>query len=183
LIETRHIILSLARMVAAPFALAIVLILTAPIYAQDDSLTEVPPPVAVVPKPDRERLDAKADPKDRGKLALEMMNERLTSASKQLEGENYNGVFRELGVFHGLLITTIDFLVRRSESGKGLDNLKKFEMTLRTFMPRVETIRRELPSQFEGYLDKLEKAIRDARSKATEPMFSNNVVPNAKTDN
>jgi len=176
-------ILSLGRLAAAQFALSLALLVTPSIYAQDDPLTEVPPPVAVMPKADRERLDAKADPKDRGKLALEMMNERLTSAAKQLDGENYDGVFRELGVFHGLLVNTIDFLVRRSEGGKGLDNLKKFEMALRTFMPRVETIRRELPSQYEGYLDKLEKAIRDARSKATEPMFSNNVVPNIKTDN
>jgi len=176
-------VLGAARLSAILFALLLMPGLTLTIYAQADLQTEVPPPVATMPKADRERLDAKSDAKERGKLAVEMMNERLTSAAKQLEAENYDAVFKELGVFHGLVVNTLDYLIRRSEGGKGLDNLKRFEMALRTFMPRLETIRRELPTQYEGYLDKLEKAIRDARSRATEPMFSDNVVPNAKKDN
>ena len=153
--------------------------LVSSIHAQ----TDAPPPVAAIPKGDRDRLESKGDIKDRTKTAVEMMNDRLSSAEKLRSAEDYDGLFRELGIFQGLVDNSLDYLLRRSDGGRALDNLKRLEIALRTFIPRLETIRRDVPAQYEDYVDKLMKAIRDARSKATEPMFSNTVVPNLKSGN
>lgn len=166
------------RSAASAVLLSIALLCSTSLLAQ----SEIPPPVSTLPKADRERLEGKPDIKDRTKTAVEMMNFRLANAERHRTSENYDEVFRELGVFQGLVDNTLDLLLRRT-GGKGLDNLKRLEMALRTFIPRLEAIRREIPSEYEGYVDKLMRSVRDARSKATEPMFSDNVVPNARPGN
>ena len=156
---------------------------TLSVFAQGDDKGRdtAPPPVRVLSRSDRERLDTKRDVKDRTKLALEMMSERLTSAEKLMTSEEFDAVFRELGYFHGLMENSVDFLERRDTgSGKVLDNFKRLEMGLRAFLPRLETIRREIPNRYEDYVGIVMKYLRDARSKAFEPMFSDTVLPPKK---
>jgi hypothetical protein len=146
--------------------------------AQDDPPDLAPPPVKVVSREEMARLNAEAeDLKDRTKLVLELMNVRLASAEKLRAGEDFDGVFRELGYFHGLMDNGLDFLQKRNNgSGKILDNFKRLEIGLRSFVPRLELVRREVPLRYEDYIRKLIKVLRDARTKATEPLFSDKVV-------
>ena len=140
-----------------------------------------PPPVKIIPKADRERLDAKTDIKDRTKLSLAMMTERLTAAERLVDAEDFDNMFRELAIFYGLIDDSLEFLNKRDQGkGKTLDNYKRLEIGLRAFMPRLETIRREVPLRYEDYVNTVMKAVRDARSKATEPMFSDSIVPARK---
>ncbi|MEP6787435.1 MAG: hypothetical protein ABJB40_03325 [Acidobacteriota bacterium] len=153
------------------------------VSAQDDPNDLAPPPLKLISKDERARLDSETDVKSRTKLELEMMNLRLAEAEKLNASENYDGVFRELGAFHGLMDDGLDYLIKRDTgSGKVLDNFKRLEIALRGFGPRLEVIRRDLPIKYEDYLRRLIKYVRDARSKAIDPQFGYTVLPGQKSE-
>lgn len=149
---------------------------------EDDYALAAPPPVRAMSKAENSQLAAKTDVKDRTKLALELMGLRLTKA----EGFNTKGEFaemyNELGAFHALMDNALTFLYDSSRGAdKHLDTFKRFEMALRAFAPRLGVIRRELPTEYDPYVRNLIKYLRDARSKAVEPLFGDMVVPNRRT--
>lgn len=145
-----------------------------PAQGPDDA---APPPIKMLSKSEKAELGAKTEPKQRTALALQLMDTRLRSAEKFRTDENYSLMYAELGGFHALLDNTLDFLLKASANeGKQLNNLKKFEIGLRTYIPRIETIRRDLPSNFDPYLKTLLKNIDSAREKAMAPFFSDTVI-------
>jgi hypothetical protein len=84
-------------------------------------------------------------------------------------------------MFEALMDDSVTYLAKKdNDSNKVLDALRKLEIGLRTFMPRLETIRRLLPLNCDDYVRKLMKNLRDARAKAVDPMFSDNVVKQPK---
>ncbi len=140
-----------------------------------------PPPLKIVSKAEQERLDKETDTKARTKRVLELMTARLASAERLRAAGDYDGVFRELGFFHGLMDDGISYLNKRNTgSGKVLDNYKRLEIALRSFVPRLETLRREIPLTHEDYVRKLLIYVREARTKATEPLFADTVIPNRR---
>ncbi len=105
------------------------------------------------------------------------MDARLVKAEAFGKQEEYREMFNELGSFHALVDKTLDFLDRNDNGGgKVLNNFKRVEMVLRAFLPRLEIIRRDLPEKYEPYVRDLAKAVRNARARAVEPMFSDTVV-------
>lgn len=158
--------------------------LLSPVLAQNEPPDDMaPPPVRNVSQGERSQLEAEIEVKKRTKLALELMDIRLKKAEDFNSREEFTQMFLELGSFHGLVDNTLVFLtqVSRGDSGKVLNNFKRLEIGLRTFIPRMEIIRRELPARYEFYVRILTKYLRDARSKAIEPLFGDTVVPNRKT--
>ena len=146
------------------------------VSAQDDPEI-APPPLKVISKDERMRLDAETDLKSRTKLALEMMKIRLAAAERLTTGEDFDGVFRELGFFQGLMDNGVDYLAKLDKgSGKVLDNFKRLEIAFRGFGPRLEAIRRDVPPRYEDFIVKLTKYLREARIKAIEPQFAETVV-------
>ena len=155
-----------------------------PALAQNEPPDDMaPPPVKNVSKAERSQLDAENEVKKRTKLALELMNVRLMKAEELNSRQEFTEMFLELGGFHGLVDDTLGFLtqVSRGDNGKVLYNFKRLEIGLRTFIPRMEAIRRDLPPRFEFYVRILTKYLRDARTKAVEPLFGDTVVPNRNT--
>lgn len=152
------------------------------VQAQDETPKEItappaPPPLKIIPKEEKKQLDEQTDIKKRTKLALVLMEERLKEAETLYSQEQYREMFDKLGSFQALVDNTLDFL-NQNDNGRGkvLSNFKRFEMSLRAFLPRLELIRRELPTQFEPYVRNLAKYVRDARSKAVEPFFDETIV-------
>ena len=138
-----------------------------------------PPPLKMLSKSEKQDLNSKLDPKQRTALALDMMSKRLGSAEKFRADENFSLMYAELGGFHALMDDTISFLLStNSKEGKQLNSLKKFEMGLRTYIPRLEAMRQDLPVTFDPYLKTLLKNIDDVREKAMAPFFSNTVISN-----
>jgi len=87
-------------------------------------------------------------------------------------------MFRGVGGFHGLMDDALAFLNKRDNGGgKVLDNFKRMEISLRGMAPRLEVIRRELPMRYDTYVRKLMGYVRAARTKATETLFDDTVVP------
>jgi hypothetical protein len=137
-----------------------------------------PPPLKILSKPEKKQLDETPDIKKRTILALALMETRLKRA-EELDAQNeFEQMHQQLGGFHALVDYTLNFLYRSSGNRNNLSNLKRFEMGLRAFPPRIEVIRRNLPIKYESYLRSLNQFIRDTRSKAVEPFFSDTVIPN-----
>lgn len=144
-----------------------------------DDVVPAPPPLKMIPKETREILDKQPGVKERTKLALQLMESRIVAAEAANTSDELDKTFAELGIFHALMDDTMSFLgANKRPSGKILDNLKRFELGLRKFTPRLELIRREMPITHEVYIKSLLRQLRDARTKATEPLFGNSVVSN-----
>jgi hypothetical protein len=149
-----------------------------------------PPPLRMISKEEKTQLEAQNEIKARTNLALLLMETRLKKAEDFYNQQAYTEMFTELGGFHALIDNTLNFLNRNNnESRKVLNTFKKLEMSLRNYVSRLELIRREVPSRYEFYVRNLVKTVRDARTRAIEPLFSDSVVPvedltpNAKKDN
>lgn len=152
-------------------------------YAQPEQQfpDTAPPPLKVISKTEKSQLGALTDIKERTKLALELMEVRLVKAEGLNASEQFPEMFVELGGFHALVDNTIDFLnEKNNNSGKVLNNFKRMELSLRKYITRLELIRRDLPIKFELYVRRLVKYIREARTKAVEPLFDDTVVPEKK---
>jgi len=148
---------------------------------EDFDPNAAPPPVKVLSNSERSQLDSKQDLKDRTKLALALMSTRLSKAEELNAKNDFPEMYNELGGFHALMDDTLEFLEHAPRRDKTLDNLKRFEMTLRGFAPRLGLIRREVPAEYDHYLRSLIRYLRDARSKAIEPLFGDSVVPQRRT--
>ena len=169
------------RLAALLFALNVTFSLT--IHAQDDPPEVAPPPLKIISKTEKTRLEERSsDLKGRTKLSLELMDLRLDAAEKFAGTKQFDLMFSELGGFHALMDESLEFLDRRDTgaNGKVLDNFKRIEIGLRGFSPRIETIRRELPIRYDDYVRKLMRFVREARTRATEPLFSDSVLPNRR---
>jgi hypothetical protein len=146
--------------------------------AQDDLEITAPPPLKIIAKAEKSRLEAETDIKRRTILSIELMETKLLKAESLTAAEDYPAMFAELGCFHALMDDTIDFLgTHDNDSNKVLYNFKRIELTLRKYITRLELIRRELPIRYESYVRKLVKYVREARSKAVEPLFDDTVAP------
>jgi hypothetical protein len=157
----------------------LLLTLSGSLRAQEPTDDIPPPPLKMMSKSERSQLTDKTDVRERTNLALQFMDVRLKSAEKFRTDENYSLMYAELGGFHALMDNTLDFLLHTPvNEGKRLNSLKKFEIALREFTPRVEALKRDSPANFEPYLKSLLKNIDDARDKAVEPFFRNTATLN-----
>lgn len=150
-----------------------------PSAAQDDDPIEgAPPPELVISRSEKDQLDRAKDLKARTKLALDLMDARLKTAERHSNESNFNAVFAELGPLHAIALDSIQHLEKQDLSSKKvLDNLKRFELGIRSFMPRLELIRRNATPEYEPYIRRLVRFIREARSRALDPMLGDGVVP------
>jgi len=161
-----------------PFAFC----LSSNIFAQSDVFDVEPPPLKILSKAEKSQIEAATEIKQRTKLALELMEARLLSAEGFSAKEEYREMFIELGGFHALVDNTLDFLdSKNTDSGKVLNNFKRIELSLRKYITRLELIRRNLANRYELYVRRLVRYIRDARTKAVEPLFDDTVVPDKKS--
>ena len=156
-----------------------VICLSSTIYAQQEQLPDdAPPPLKIISKNEKNQLEAETNVKKHTTLALELMDTRITNAEGFSTQKEFEKMFGELGSFQALVDTTLNYLNKHdTEGGKVLNNFKRLEMSLRKYSPRLEIIRREVPNKYEPYLRNLIMDLRQARSKAIEPLFDNSIVP------
>lgn len=179
----RRLLLRLCRTMF--FALTVHLLLIGA-RAQTEELpdeTVVPPPLKILSKTEKSQIAAAKDMKERTKLALVLMEARLSSAETFSVKEQYRETFDELGGFNALVDDTLDFLKKNNNGGgKVLSNFKRIELSLRKYITRLELIRRDLPIRYESYVRELIRHVRDARTEAVEPLFDDSVVPHNKPE-
>ncbi len=161
-----------------PFVLIFTLhaLLPTSVSCQDDDLA--PPPLKVITKAERMKLDGEGNLKAKTQVAVEMLKLRLAASEKMNFAEDFDGMFRELGHFRGILDYTLGFLEQQDpRQNKTLDNYKRLELFIRAATPRLETIRREVPLRYEDYIRELSIYFRDARRRVLEPLFGDTVIP------
>jgi hypothetical protein len=147
----------------------------------EDELEIAPPPIKAISKEESQQLEAEPNVKKHTQLALNLMEARLKTAETQTTENNYPEALKTLGGFQILLEKTLGFLSKNdTESDKVQNNFKRLELSLRGQVARLEILRRAMPSRFAYYVQKLIKTVRDARSKAVEPLFGDSVVPERK---
>ena len=153
-----------------------------PAAAQDEPQEVAPPPLKIISKAEKSQLDAESDIKRRTKLSLELMELRLLNAETFGKQEEYREMFTELGGFHALMDNTLNFL-NNSDTNKGkvLNNFKRVELSLRKYITRLELVRRDLPIKYESYVRRLVRYVREARTKAVEPLFDDSVLPGSNS--
>lgn len=154
------------------------------ISAQEITTDVEPPPLRIISKEETSKLDAEKDVKKYTKLAVLFMEARLKKAETFSFESQYREMFGELGAFQGLVDRSLIFLNKHdTDSGKVLHNLKRLEISLRAFLPRLELIRRELPFRYEFYTRTLIRYVREARTRAIEPFYDDSIVPNIRKGN
>jgi hypothetical protein len=137
-----------------------------------------PPPLKLMSEGERKRLDDQKDVKKRTELALRLMSDRLTNAENLNKQDEFDKMFTELGAFHAIVDDTLEFLETSDRNRrKVLNNFKRYEVGIRRLAPRLELLRRESPLEYEHYIVHLLRNVRDARSRAIEPFYSDTVVP------
>lgn len=148
------------------------------VKAQDDKPKDlVPPPLNVISKEEKSRLEAERDIKKHTQLAIELMEARLVKATDFADKKEYKESLDQLGSFQAILRSAFNFLKRNDDgSKKVLNNYKRFEINLRGFMPRLELIRRDMPIKYSYHVRTLMKYVRDARADAVEPLFDDSVL-------
>ncbi|REJ78267.1 MAG: hypothetical protein DWQ47_02045 [Acidobacteria bacterium] len=169
-----------SRYLAVLFA-AIVLLTGSTGFSQttDEELPPgvVPPPLNLLSKQEKTELESERKMKNRTKLALQFMDDRLKLSEKATETDDFPEALAQLGRFQALIRNTAGYL-KGNEGNKGsFKNFKRFEMTLREFIPRLELIRRELPYEYGYHVRELMKFVSDTRMNALEPFFDDTVIP------
>ncbi|HSK72832.1 MAG TPA: hypothetical protein VK892_14115 [Pyrinomonadaceae bacterium] len=149
------------------------------IKAQEEKPKDlVPPPLAILSDIEEEKLNAEPDFNKRTQLAISLMDARLKRAEELSSQKNYMESLNELGGFQAIIRNTLNFL-NRNNSGrkKVLNSFKRLEISLRQTVPRLEIVRREMPYRYSYRVREMMKFVREARSNAVEPIFSDSVLP------
>ena len=138
-----------------------------------------PPPLRYVPPDVRQRLDGAKDAKTRARLSMEIAEERLIRAA-QLAGEDkFAASTAEIGIYEAVVEDTVRTL-HASNPGRANNKLrdifKRVEITLRSHVTRLESIRRVLPERHAVYLKDAIDFVRDRRDQALGAFYSDSVI-------
>lgn len=153
------------------------------VRAQDEMPNDAaPPPLKILSKDEKKLLEAQSDLKKRTQLSLELMESRLKAAEDFAAQSKFQDSINALGGFQALLEAALNHLEKTDfGSSKSDHNFKRLEIGLRKTVPRLELVRRELPFKYGYYVQKLQKVVRDARSRAIEPLFEDSVIKEGKS--
>jgi hypothetical protein len=146
-------------------------------HAQTVTPADSAPPKKYVPDSAKARLAAAKNPKDRVKLSLSLLEERLHAAAGHTSSERYSEAGNELGIYQALVDDVIHFLERRGrDTGGARDLFKRVELALRSHVSRLETIRRITPSEEAVHVKDCIEFVREARGRALEAFYDDTVL-------
>jgi len=170
----RRIILSAPLLLLLPLC-------SAAVYAQEPQpqptpLT-APPPFKMIVKEERAEIEATNDSQKRLKLTIEFASAHLTRAEQHTARENYEAASAEVGMYHALIESALQFLSTfKRDSNKTRDLYKRLELSLRADGPRLTAMRRITPLEFAVWIKQVEDFARDARTEALNTFYGHTVV-------
>ena len=145
--------------------------------AAEQAREEGPPPLRYVPEELRRRLEGERDPKSRARLSMVIAEECLTRAAQHADADRFEAATGEVGIYEAVVEDTIRFLHTSGRVNNKLrDIFKRVEITLRSHVTRLESIRRTLPSQHAVYLKDAIDFVRDHRDKALGAFYDDTVI-------
>lgn len=166
------------------FSLVAVFCLTGFVFGQEVQTVDyqgaddtAPPPVFTMSGAEKSQLTNESDLKRRTQLCLMLADARLRSAEAATDREDFQAALLDLGSYQAIIENHIKFLERGSYSdGKVRDNFRRMDITLRSYTPRIETIRRTTPFEFAVHLKSILNFTRDARARALDSFFSDTIL-------
>ena len=136
-----------------------------------------PPPMKSIPKDERKRIEGETDIKKRTQISLDLLETHLAKAEQLTDQNEFQNALDQLSDFHAILENILNFLNSRKDGSDKVDNnFKRLEIGIRKTIPRLEIVRRGMPFSYGYYVQQIQKFVRDARSKALDPLFSDSVV-------
>jgi hypothetical protein len=158
---------------AAPDASAPTDAASQPQQQRDDG----PPPMRYLPEDVRRRVDAERDLKDRARLGMEIAEERLVRAAQLADADRFEDATGEIGVYEAVVEDTVRFLQNSGRVNNKLrDTFKRVEITLRSHVTRLESIRRGLPERHAVYVKDAIEFVRDHRDLALGAFYDDTVI-------
>jgi len=138
-----------------------------------------PPPMRYLPDDVRKQLEAERDPKAHTRLSIDLAEERLARVAEQANADRFEAATGELGVYEAIVEDSVHFL-QTSNPGRAGNKLrdlcKHLDITLRSHIQRLETIRREMPSQHAIYLRDAIEFVRQERDLALNAFYDDTVI-------
>lgn len=139
-----------------------------------------PPPLRYLPPDVRQRLEGAKDAKERARLSMEIAEERLARAAQFAEQDRYEAATGEIGIYEAVIEDSVRVLHSSSGGGKVnnkfRDIFKRLEITLRSHITRIESIRRSLPERHAVHLKDAIDFVRDRRDQALAAFYSDSVI-------
>ncbi len=146
-----------------------------------------PPPMKYVPAAERARIAAVADPKERVRATLALLEERLTRAEGETAANHPDAATADLGVYEALLEDLMLYLkpVGRSPDGVKVnkdtrDLYKRIELTLNRHTARMEAVRRQTPEEYQRDVHDAFQLARDKRSECLDSFLGANLIHEPK---
>jgi hypothetical protein len=172
------------------FFLVLLLLLFAPAaFAQDmqpqpspqPTPLTAPPPFKMIVKEERSQIEATDDAKKRLKLTIDFAGAHLTRAEQHTAREDYEAASAEVGMYHALIESALQFLSTfKRDTNKTRDLYKRLELALRADGPRLTAMRRVTPLEFAVWIKKVEDFARDGRTEALNSFYGHTVVRDAQ---
>ena len=142
-----------------------------------DANETAPPPVYTMSGAEKSQLSGETDLKRRTQLCLTLADARLRNAEAAAEREDFQAALSDLGSYQAIINNHIKFLEQGGYSGgKVRDNFRRMDITLRSYTPRIEMIRRTTPFEFAVHLKNILNFTRDARARALDSFFSDSIL-------
>ena len=136
-----------------------------------------PPPFKMIVKEERARIEQTNDSSKRLKLIIEFARLHLTGAEQHTARADYEAASTEIGMYHALIESALDFLSTfKRDSNKTRDLYKRLEMALRADGPRLTAMRRTTPLEFAVWIKKAEDFAREGRTEALNSFYGHTVV-------
>jgi hypothetical protein len=139
-----------------------------------------PPPLRYMPSEVRQRLEGAKDAKERARLSMEIADQRLALAAQLAGQDKFEAATGEIGIYEAVVEDTVRTLHDEGGAGrvnnKFRDIFKRIEITLRSHITRLETIRRTLPERHAVYLKDAIDFVRDRRDQALAAFYSDSVI-------
>jgi hypothetical protein len=134
-----------------------------------------PPPFKMIVKEERDALEQQSS--KRLKLTIEYAGGHLTRAEQHTARENFEAASAEIGMYHALVESALDFLSTfKRDSNKTRDLYKRLELSLRADGPRLTAMRRVTPLEYAVWIKKVEDFAREGRTEALNSFYGHTVV-------
>ncbi len=135
-----------------------------------------PPPLKIVSREERARIDQADDPKARIRATLELAELRLAKAEILTSEHDFEGATEELGKYEALIDDALNYLSPMiRDKTKTRDLYKRLELALRAHGPRLTAIRRSTPLEYAVWIKQLEEFARNGRTEALNSFYGHTV--------
>ncbi len=157
------------------------------VHAQDPVAQQLmaPPPLKIISREERARIDAADDSKARLRTTLKFAELHLAKAEVLTSEHNFDNATAELGKYEALIEDALNYLSPMiRDKNQTRDLYKRLELALRAHGPRLTAIRRSTPLEYAVWIKALEEFAREGRTEALNSFYGQTVFrePRKKTE-